>query len=461
MPAPKGNFIDLQLVSQALDHIQLGIHMVDIDGRTILYNQQMRVMESMEEIDLLDKRLQDIFKFYPDDNSTLLQVLSSKKPVLNVKQTYFNVHGREITTLNNTYPVWNNGELAGAIEIARDVSSNEQIRIRSGSGNPDLSSFNHWTGSSPLIKEMIFEGKKASRSDSMILLIGEAGSGKERLAQSIHVERGLSPHAFHSIDCRDLTAGLLKELLSEFKTKSAERDAATLFFDHIESLEMSLQKQLTSLLTQWKLDIRSADKPSIYPILTLSTDPIDAIQSELLDKDLYYLMSEVLIFVPSLRERKDDLRELADYFVEDFNLRFQMEIEGVSSEVIKLFTAYDWPGNVRELQHVMEASLFAMGQDRVVGFTHLPHYFRLKFDDPLNTKTSLDSSSFMIREGKPMQTLDAFLREAESYYIQKSLQYHHYNVTKTASALGMSRQNLQYRLKKNNLIRQSKPGSPF
>ncbi|MDG5471822.1 sigma 54-interacting transcriptional regulator [Jeotgalibacillus sp. ET6] len=454
MPGPKGNVIDLRLVSQALDHIRQGIHMVDTDGRTILYNKQMRIMESMEDFDVLDKRLLDIFKFYPDENSTLLQVLSTRKPVLNVKQTYFNVHGREITTLNNTYPIWNNGELAGAIEIARDISSNEQMRIKSGSAGSDLSSFDHWTGSSLLIDEMIFEGKKASRSDSMVLLIGETGSGKERLAQSIHVERGLSSHAFHSIDCRNITSERLKDILKEYESKAFERDRSTLFIDHIESLELPLQKQLTSLLTNWKLNTRSINKPLFYPILTLSTDPIDAIQSGHLDKDLYYIMSEVTIFVPSLRQRKEDLRELSGYFVDDFNLRFQMNITGVSEEVIQLFSAYDWPGNVRELEHVMEASLFAMGQDCLLGFSHLPHYFRLKFDDPVNPDSSLDTSAFMIREGKPMQTLDAFLREAESYYIQKSLHYHDYNVTKTAHALGMSRQNLQYRLKKNNLIRQ-------
>ncbi|MGD7046292.1 sigma 54-interacting transcriptional regulator [Jeotgalibacillus proteolyticus] len=454
MPGPKGNVIDIRLVSQALDHIRQGIHMVDTDGRTIFYNKQMRVMESMEDIDVLDKRLLDIFKFYPDENSTLLQVLSTGNPVLNVKQTYFNVRGREITTLNNTYPIWNNGELAGAIEIARDVSSNEQMRIKSGSAGTDLSSFDHWTGSSLLIDEMIFEGKKASRSDSMILLIGEAGSGKERLAQSIHVERGLSPSAFHSIDCRDVTPERLKDILREYESKAYDRDRSTLFIDHIESLERSLQKQLASLLTNWKLNTRSITKPLFYPILTLSADPIDAIQSGHLDKDLYYIMSEVTIFVPSLRQRKEDLKELSGYFVNDFNLRFQMNITGVSEEVIQLFSAYDWPGNVRELEHVMEASLFAMGQDRLLSFSHLPHYFRLKFDDPVNPDSSLDTSAFMIREGKPMQTLDAFLREAESYYIQKSLHYHDYNVTKTAHALGMSRQNLQYRLKKNNLIRQ-------
>ncbi|PPA69978.1 sigma 54-interacting transcriptional regulator [Jeotgalibacillus proteolyticus] len=453
MAMPKGNFLDIHFVSQALDYIQQGIHVVDTHGRTVLYNQKMRVMESMEDIDILDKRLLEVFKFFPDENSTLLQALTLKEPILNIKQTYFNVHGQEITTLNNTYPIWSKGEVVGAIEIAQDVSSREQLRINSASGTAELSSFDHWTGSSPLIEDMIFAGKQASNTKSMILLTGEAGSGKERLAQCIHVERGLGVHTFYSIDCRALTDDRFNELLNEYNDKKGRRELSTLFIDHIESLDLSLQKQLTDLLADWKATLRITNSPLYYPILTLSEDPVDAIQSGKLDKDLYYTMSEITIFVPSLRNRKKDIPELVTYFIDDFNSRFQTNIQGVTEEIIKLFSSYDWPGNVRELEHVMEASMFAMGQETLLSFTHLPHYFRLKFDDPMASKPALDSSAFMIREGKALQTLDAFLREAESYYIQKSLQYHDYNVTKTADALGMSRQNLQYRLKKNNVIR--------
>jgi len=456
--SPNGNFLEIPFITQALDYIQQGIHVVDVNGRTILYNQKMRVMESMEEIDILDKRLLDVFRFHPDEKSTLLQVLSTKEPILNIKQSYFNAHGREITTLNNTYPIWDQNKIVGAIEIARDVSTMEQLMNQSTSNQSGLSSFDHWTGSSPLIKEMIFEGKKASKTSNMILLTGETGSGKERLAQSIHLERGID--AFHSLDCRSLPTDRLQSLLDHFMTEENGNQSSTIFIDHLECLDQVVQKKLTKQLAQWKIDSRNNDRITYFPILTLSDDPIDAIHSGKLDKDLYYMMSEVTIFVPSLRDRKEDIRELVYYFIQDFNTRFQTHIEGVTDDVIHLFTKYDWPGNVRELEHVMEASMFAIGQDSLLSYTHLPHYFRLKFDDPLSSIPTLDSSAFTVREGKAIQTLDAFLQEAESYYLQKSLKYYDYNVTKTADALGMSRQNLQYRLKKNNLVRQKKSGSP-
>ncbi|KIL42582.1 sigma-54-dependent Fis family transcriptional regulator [Jeotgalibacillus soli] len=461
MTLPTGNKVNIQIVAQLLDRIQEGIHVVDINGHTLFYNEKMRNLEATEDMDLLDKRLLDVFRFHPDENSTLLQVLATKQPIINVKQTYFNANGIEITTLNDSYPIIVEGEIVGAVEIARDVSTKEQIMKSPGKTVHALSSFDHWTGTSPLIRDMIFEGKKASKTNSMILLIGEPGCGKERLAQSIHLERRLSSDTFHAIDCRSIQGERLhEEIFAGGGFLSGEANG-TWFLDHLEYMDIPIQKRLTKELMEWKKKHRNVPHPLLYPILTVSKDPIDAIQSGRLDKELYYMMSDVTIFVPSLRQRKKDIPAICHYFINNFNERFQTKIEEVSHEVISLFTQYEWPGNVRELEHVIEASMFSMGHENILTFTHLPHYFRLKFSDPMSGAPPLDGSAFMVRKGKASQTLDAFLKEAESYYIQKSLQYHDYNITKTADALGMSRQNLQYRLKKNNLSKIKRSGTPI
>ncbi|WP_227397116.1 helix-turn-helix domain-containing protein [Jeotgalibacillus aurantiacus] len=450
MKSHRGTVISTDFVSAMMDQIDRGIHVVDPNGRTIFYNQKMREMEAMNDIDLLDKRLQDIFQFHPDERSTLLQALASKKPILNVRQSYFNVNGHEIMTLNDTFPIIVNGDIAGAIEVARELRPVDQTK---DTKPPTLSSFDHWTGSSPLVAQMIFEGKKAAHSNDFLLLCGEAGSGKELLAQSIHLERGYQHDAFHAIDFRTASAESIDRFFSEMNEPS--NDPVTYFMGHVEYLELKWQELLNQHLVAEKQK-RGRDSLKQYYILTLSQDPIDAVQDGLLKKDLYYTVSERTIFVPSLRERIEDIKELTDYFIEDFNARFQTSVRDVSEEVLHLFSSYDWPGNVRELEHVMEASMFALGNDQRIEFTHLPHYFRLKFDDPASPAPVLDSSAFMVKEGKASQTLDAFLQEAESYYIQKSLQYHDHNITKTADALGMSRQNLQYRMKKNGLLRLKK-----
>lgn len=427
-------------ISSMIDQIDRGIHVVDANGRTIFYNQKMREMEGTGDIDLLDKRLLDVFQFHPDEQSTLLQALTLKEPILNVQQSYFNVQGHEITAINDTYPIIIDGVVLGAIEVAREVTAVEH----DVSPHKKLSSFDHWAGTSPLIQQMIAEGKRAAESDDFLLLCGEAGTGKELLAQSIHLERGLHESSFIGIDFRSSSVERSERFIEELQSSRKK----TFFMGHAEFLPIHLQKKLAEKL---QVEKRNPREEREYIILTLSEDPIDAIQSGRLLKELYYVISERTVFVPALRERKEDISELVQYFTEQFNIRFQTAVSGTADKVLELFREYDWPGNVRELEHVMEASMLALGNEDQVSYSHLPHYFRLKFDDPASSMPALDGSAFMVKEGKASQTLDSFLNEAESYYIQKSLQYHDFNITKTADALGMSRQNLQYRMKKHGL----------
>ncbi|TFE03759.1 helix-turn-helix domain-containing protein [Jeotgalibacillus salarius] len=427
-------------ISSMIDVIDRGIHVVDANGRTIFYNKKMREMEGMDNIDLLDKRLLDVFQFHPDEQSTLLQALALKEPILNVQQSYFNLKGHEISAINDTFPIVVEDVVLGAIEVSREITAVDQEI----SSHKKLSSFDHWAGKSPLINQMITEGKRAAASEDYLLLCGEAGTGKELLAQSIHLERGLHESSFIGLDFRNSSDERSKKFIGELQGSNRK----TYFMGHAEYLSIELQRNLAKKLLKEKNKSREERD---YFILTLSEDPIDAIQSGKLLKELYYVISERTVFVPSLRDRKEDIKELAKYFIDQFNIRFQTSVSGASEEVLQLFNEYDWPGNVRELEHMMEASMLALGSEDVIAYSHLPHYFRLKFDDPSSNMPALDGTAFMVKEGKASQTLDSFLQEAESYYIQKSLQYHDYNITKTADALGMSRQNLQYRMKKHGL----------
>ncbi|MBM7580509.1 helix-turn-helix domain-containing protein [Jeotgalibacillus terrae] len=427
-------------IQAMIDMIDRGIHVVDENGRTIFYNRKMREMEGMDNIDLLDRRLLDVFQFHPDEQSTLLQALTLKEPILNVQQSYFNAKGHEITAMNDTYPIIVEDMVLGAIEVSREVAPVDQDI----SPHKKLSSFDHWAGTSPLIRQMISEGKRAAASDEFLLLCGEAGTGKELLAQSIHLERGLHESSFIGIDFRSASAERSEHFIENLQSSSKK----TFFMGHAEFLAIELQQTLAKKLLSEKHRPREERN---HFILTIGQDPIDAIQSGRLLKELYYVMSERTVFVPALRERKEDISELVQYFIGEFNNRFQTAVSEAHDEVITLFHKYDWPGNVRELEHVLEASMLALGSEDQVSYSHLPHYFRLKFDDPASSMPALDGSAFMVKEGKASQTLDSFLHEAESYYIQKSLQYHEFNITKTADALGMSRQNLQYRMKKHGL----------
>ncbi|MFD2680675.1 sigma-54 interaction domain-containing protein [Bacillus seohaeanensis] len=460
----------LFMFEKVAEHLDSGIHVIDSQGKTIIYNQKMMEIENMEIDDVLDKNLLDVFQFNTEEDSTLLQVIKTKVPTLNVKQTYFNNRGNEITTLNNTFPIFHGDQLLGAIEIAKDITKLEKvIRDNLHKRNNNLYTFDSILGSNSLLMEAVETAKRATRTVSPVLISGEIGTGKELFAQSIHNGSSRSSQPFISQNCAALPDELIESMLFGTKkstfTESVEHpslfdqaEGGTLLLDEISSLNMSLQAKLLQVLQEQSVQKSSntTDKDSgVRIIATINEDPIDAIANGRLRKDLYYRLSVVSIFLPPLRERKQDIEELTRFFIDQFNHLFAMNIKGITSEVKEMFDNYDWPGNVRELEHVLEASFNLMEFEELIDFNHLPIQFRQKSDggDTQGTDSDREGTDFLFQGGADIKPLEIFMEEAETYYIQKALRHHDFNITKTAKALSMSRQNLQYRIRKYGIER--------
>src|SRR5690606_34496590 len=120
-----GNQI-MKLYEFAIEHVSVGIHAIDIEGRTILYNKKMKEIEGFDVDDINDRSILELFALRSND-STLLRVLQTGIKEMNVKQTYWNKYGHEITTINDTYPIYDGEKLIGAIEFARDITSLEKL----------------------------------------------------------------------------------------------------------------------------------------------------------------------------------------------------------------------------------------------------------------------------------------------------------------------------------------------
>ena len=452
----------LFMYQKVAEHLESGIHVIDSTGRTIIYNRKMREIEGMEIEDVLDKNLLDVFQFHSEEESTLLQVLKTKEPTLNVKQTYFNIAGIEITTINDTFPIFHDEVLIGAIEIARDVTKLEKVmRDQAHKRTASLYTFDSIIGEQVRLQEAIETSKRAARTSTPILICGEIGTGKELFAQSIHNDSPRSNKPFITQNCSSLSDDMLENLLfnTELKDNIQEEvrpslfhqaQGGTLLLDEINSLTPSLQEKLLNFLN------RGTDLPYDVRIMaTVNEDPIDAIAEGRLLKELYYRLSIVSIFVPSLRDRKEDLPALISFFIEQFNHHFAMNIKGLTSEVETIFQQYEWPGNVRELEHVIEGAFNLVGFEENIDFNHLPFGFRQRIQHSNSGDESHDETEFLYQSGGEIKPLELFIEEAETYYIQKALKYHEYNITQTAKSLGMSRQNLQYRIRKYGIERNS------
>lgn len=451
------------IYEQILQMIDIGIHVIDTNGKTIIYNEKMKKIEGMEVQDVLDKNLLDVFSFNQNEDSTLLEALKYGKTIKNVKQTYFNNKGQMITTINDTFPIIDNGTKVGAIEIARDVTKLERL-IRENMDRKGAAkyTFDSIIGSSKELLEVIESSKRATRTSSSVLIIGDTGTGKELFAQSIHNGSSRSSKPFISQNCAALPDTLIEGLLFGTKkgafTGAIERaglfeqaEGGTLLLDELNSLSPALQAKLLRVIQERTVrrigDTKDRDI-DVRIIATINEDPIDAIANGRLRKDLYYRLSVVSLFIPPLKERKKDIKDLAYYFIEKYSQLFGMPITGVDEEVLDAFLMYDWPGNVRELEHVIEGTLNLLDYEEKITFSHLPIHFRNKSpfqpEVPFSPPPSLPAN-------QPIKSLEVYMEDAEKFYLTKVLEYHQNNITKTAKALNMSRQNLQYRIRKHGL----------
>ncbi|MFA9556633.1 sigma-54 interaction domain-containing protein [Evansella sp. AB-rgal1] len=449
------------IYNQLLDSIDVGIHVVNQEGKSVIYNKKMSEMEDMEKSDVIHKNIMEIFLFTNEEESRLLQALRSGKTRKNERQTYFNFKGQEITTINDTFPLTHDGSIIGAVEIAKDITKLERL-TRETTREKARYTFEHIIGNSTPLLEVKENAQRATRTISSVLIYGETGTGKELFAQSIHNGSSRSAKPFISQNCAALPETLIESIL--FGTvKGAftgatdniglfeQANGGTLMLDEINSLSAPLQAKLLRAI-QEKTIRRigdSKDRPiDVRIIATLNEDPLKAISKNELREDLYYRLSVVSIVVPPLRERKDDIPYLIEHFISKYNQLFQLQVPTISEEVMDLFFHYDWPGNIRELEHMIEGAMNLIHFDEKIEYSHLPTHVRTKFPSYGEPTIHVDSIAVEDNIHQPLQNV---MENVEKKYLEEVLSHYNGNITTSAKSLGISRQSLQYRMKKFHL----------
>ncbi|MEC2864620.1 sigma-54-dependent Fis family transcriptional regulator [Bacillus thuringiensis serovar kyushuensis] len=449
------------LYETLLNELDIGIHIINEESKTIIYNRKMMEIESMERSDVLDKSPLEIFAFEENKNSTLIEALKLGKTNKNIKQTYFNNKGQEITTINDTFPIIENGKIKGAIEISKEISNLKQtIRMGPSRKQSTKFTFDHIIGDSEAIQSIITEGKRVIRTSSSILLIGETGTGKELFAQSIHNESQRSTKPFISQNCAAIPDTLMESLL--FGTNRGaftgaidkaglfeEANGGTLLLDEINSLSPALQAKLLRAIqekTIRRIGGTHEKEIDVRIIATINEDPFEAIAHNRLREDLYYRLSVVTLCLPPLRERKEDILALVQHFIEKYNTQFGLNVTDVDVNVREFFYAYDWPGNVRELEHIIEGSMNLIEDETIITAFHMPTRFRERIKTEFNMQHALTNHNT-----DAPKTLKHTIEKMEKNYINQILKENHGNISQAAKFLGLSRQNLQYRIKKLHL----------
>ncbi|WP_342462827.1 helix-turn-helix domain-containing protein [Ureibacillus sp. FSL K6-8385] len=422
----------LNLYQFVVEHASVGIHAVDAEGRTILYNRKMKEIEGFDVEDISDRTILELFAFRLNDSS-LMRVLKTGMKELNVKQTYWNKYGHEITTINDTYPIFDGKKLIGAIQFARDITSLEKLIYQPLRRYGEPLTFNVITAISKPIQIVKEKAKKAARARIPVLLIGEPGTGKDMIAEGIHHELQPKNDEFVTLFSRR------PNQIERLKTYLAQEKSYTFFFERLEFYSLSVQKELLNIL-------KSLPPEKHMIIGSVGGDPIDLISNHQLLKDLYYYFASMSISIPALRERKEDIKPFIDDYFARHRDRFNSNIQGLSDDVMELFLRYDWPGNLKELELLLDEISSMITNEKYVTYEMLPLHFRFKLQQQ-NDQTK-KPEFFLLQPEKELLPLNEYLKEAEKYYLQHALKMNDGNITKTAKALGMTRQNLQYRIRK-------------
>lgn len=314
-------------------------------------------------------------------------------------------------------------------------------------------------GRSPRIIEILSQVDKVANTAAKVLICGETGTGKELIAQALHQNSDRSANEMISLNCSAIPGPLLESELfghergsftgarTQHIGKFERAHNNTLFLDEIGDMPLSPQVKLLRAVETGKIERVGGTKPipvDIRIVAATHCNLAQAVEDGTFRKDLYYRLNAVSISLPPLRERQEDIRVLAEHFVEKHGRSYARAVRKILPETFTCLQNYPWPGNVRELENVLiHALLFAEGNGILP--TDLPEEV-LAFQKPC-VNVSEEVHVAENRRSTVTVPLGASLKTVEEALIRDTLAWQDGNRTKTAEILGISIRTLQNRLK--------------
>lgn len=414
---------------------------------------------------MVGKHMLEAFKTLTEETSSVMRVIKTGEPILNEIQE-FPYDSYVVRSINTTMPIKENGKLVGVAnmiryldgpfkrnEIVIDLKEKKDFGIRY-----HIDDIEGCSESIFYLKQKI---RMVSETDSAVLIYGETGVGKELVAQSIHGLSSRRNNRFVSQNCAAIPESLLESII--FGTVKGAYTGAenrpglfeiskggTLFLDEINSMEITLQAKILRAIEDnevTRIGSNTPIKTDVRIISALNENPMDCIKNKKLRRDLFYRLSTVEIDIDPLRKRKEDISYMTDYYINYFNKRMNRAIIGIDEDVEKIFSRYEWPGNVRELRNVLEGA-FNIATSRKIKKKYLPNYLLQEFD--VEGIEMADEHIIRWSNGEDFN-LDEAIKEYERNIIISAL-HNSRNLSEAAKKLGISRQNLNYKLNKHSLL---------
>ncbi|MEE4196694.1 MAG: sigma-54 dependent transcriptional regulator [Bacteroidales bacterium] len=342
---------------------------------------------------------------------------------------------------------WNNEKLIQTIKSALKIRESRLKINKLARNNESLSGeinkpADRIIGSSDAMKEIFTVIDKVAATEANILITGENGTGKELIAKEIHrrskrkskpmitIDMGSIPEPLFESELFGHTRGAFTDAKDDKTGRLEIADGGTLFLDEISNLPLPLQAKLLTVLQ--KHQITPVGSNSLVPvdirlITATNKNPEEMIQKGLFREDLFYRINTVQIELPPLRKRKEDIPEIAAYYLKTYTQKYEKTGVQFSTQAITILQHHDWPGNIRELKHTIEKAVI------------------------LCSHNLLEPDDFMLKQKKSKKEWPLKFEEIEKKAIVRALENNAGKITEAARELGLTRQTLYNKIKKYNL----------
>lgn len=438
-----------------LNNIYDAVLVIDSDTVIVYLNDAYSRVLGLPIKNVLGRRLDEL---HPD--SMTIKVLRTGNVSSN---DTVNLASLKMDVVGSTFPLYNpNKKIIGAISIFRNVTEivelNRELKQTKGMADylkEQLAqwehlplSFKEYVGQNSRLKETLVLAARVARTDSTVLILGESGVGKEVLARAVHNSSRRKDKPMIKVNCAAIPEDLIESELFGYEEGSftgAKKGGklgkfelahnGTIFLDEIGDMSLNMQTKLLRVLQEKEFERVGGTKTikvDIRVIAATNRDLESMIEKETFRRDLYYRLNIVPLYLPPLRERKDDLLALSKTFLDKYAREVGHDLT-LSPQVLRLFQAHDWPGNIRELQNVLEhASIVCI--NKTIEVYHLPAHMI-----PTNDEySSVNGMHYVIKKS---------IARIEKELILSALSTNNNNRTNAMKALGISRRAFYQKLR--------------
>ncbi|MCL6560158.1 MAG: sigma 54-interacting transcriptional regulator, partial [Firmicutes bacterium] len=441
-----------------VDAVYEGVIAVDGEGTITHFNRSAERMFGTRKERMVGKDSKSVLPALPLD-----EVLQDGKGFTS-REVFINHEGRKLHLISTAKPIKvGEGEesVAGVVVSFRDFRETQKLAYEIMS-TQEIMAFDDIIGTSEQLLEVKAKAKKIAGSNSTVLIVGESGTGKEIFARAIHAAGPHGHKPFVAINCGAIPEALLESELFGYEEgaftgarrggkpgKFELADGGAIFLDEIGNMSLYLQAKLLRVLQDRRIERVGGTRVipvDIRIIAATNSDLQEMVQKNLFREDLYYRLSVIPLVIPPLRERKEDIHQLLEYFTKRFSKLLGKDIDGLTGEALKACLNHSWPGNVRELVNAVEYAI-NLEESRLITMESLPPRVR----EATNKKS---------QNGLPRVSPLLPLAQLEKNAITRALEEYGWTdegKTAAARALGISRATIYRKIQKYRLSPERRP----